>query len=165
MKRIPHDRKTLIPPRLKLTIPNTRINNIYNELQKLEISKFANSCSVLLRVFVEFSVDDYAERRSISLIKAIPARTNLKGEHIAAYDVEFKLREKLIAVADYLEKNDICKKDELRGIRTIIANKDHVLSIDSLNAYVHNKNFNPLVSDLKATWDNLEIFMKRIWSI
>jgi len=166
-KRIPHDRKTLLPPpsRLKLTIPHTRINKIYHELQNLDVNKFVNSCSVMLRVFVELSVDDYAERQGISLNKIIDARTNAKGEHLAAYKVEFKLREKLVAVTDYLEENDICKKDELRGIRTIITNKDHVLSIDSLNAYVHNKHFNPLVSDLQTTWDNLEIFMQRIWSI
>ncbi len=164
-KRIPHDRKTLIPPRLKLTIPHTRINKIYYELQKLDISKFVNSCSVMLRVFVELSVDDYAEKHSISFDKIIAARINSKGEHLAAYKVEFKLREKLTAVADYLEKNDICKKDELRAIRTIINNKEHILSVDSLNAYVHNKNVNPQPSELKTTWDNLEIFMQRIWSI
>jgi hypothetical protein len=165
LKRIPHDRKTLIPPRLKLTIPHTRINKIYHELLSLDINKFVNSCSVMLRVFVELSVDDYAKRRGISLDKIIDARTNSKGEQLAAYKVEFKLREKLTAVADYLEKNNICSKDELRAIRTIINNKDHILSVDSLNAYVHNKDFNPLPSDLKATWDNLAIFMQRIWSI
>jgi len=163
-KRIPHDRKTLIPSRLKLTIPNARINNVYNELQKLEVGKFPNSCAVLLRVFVEFSVDDYAERHHISLKKEIPAQTNSKGEHIAARETEFRLREKLIAVADYLEGHDICKKEELRAIRTIITNKEHILSVESLHAYVHNRSFNPGASDLKIIWDNLEIFIERIWN-
>ncbi len=125
---------------------------------------YVNSCAVLLRVFVELSVDDYGQIHKIPLEKTIPSRINFKGEAVPEQKVEFSLREKLNAVAEYLETNGLCSKDELRGVRTIITNKEHVLSVNSLNAYIHNKDFHPSDTDLKATWDNLQIFMQRIWS-
>ncbi len=163
-KSIPAFRKTLIPKRLKLFIPVTRLNKIYDELQRLDVSAYVNSCAVLLRVFVELSVDDYGQIHKIPLEKTIPSRINFKGEAVPEQKVEFSLREKLNAVAEYLETNGLCSKDELRGVRTIITNKEHVLSVNSLNAYIHNKDFHPSDTDLKATWDNLQIFMQRIWS-
>ncbi len=162
-KIVPLDRKTLIPKRLKLAIPQTRINKVYHELQQLDISKFLNSCSVMLRVFIEWSVDDYAQRQKIPMKEVVPARFTKKGLSIPTMEREFSLRKKLSAVANYMEKHDICSKEELRGVYTIISNKEHVLSVESLNAYVHNKDFNPTPTDLKATWDNLQIFIERIW--
>lgn len=161
---LPVHRKTLIPKRVKLAIPVLRLNKIYDELQRLDVAAYVNSCAVLLRVFVELSVDEYAQSHSISTVKVIPSRINSKGEQIPEYEKEFPLREKLIVVADYMEKEEICNKDELHGVRTIATKREHVLSVDSLNSYVHNRSFNPSDTDLKTTWDNLEPFIKRIWS-
>ncbi len=161
---LPVHRKTLIPKRLKLTIPVLRLNRIYDELQRLDVAAYVNSCAVLLRVFVELSADEYAQTHGITTSKVNPSRTLPNGEVIPEREKEFSLREKLNAIAEYMEKEKVCAKDELRGVRTIITNRDHVLSIDNLNAYVHNRNYNPSDSDLKTTWDNLEPFVKRIWS-
>ncbi len=128
-RTLPAYRKTLIPKRLKLTITVNRLNKIYDELQRLDVSAYVNSCAVLLRVFVELSVDEYTQNHSISTMKVIPARTNSKGEQIPGFEKEFSLREKLTIVADYMEKEKICSKDELRGVRTIITNREHVLSV------------------------------------
>ncbi len=163
-KAIPAHRITLIPKRLKLKIPVTRLNKIYDELKRLDVSAYVNSCSVLLRVFIELSVDEYAKVNNISTIRIIPSKVNSIGERIPETKKEFSLRDKISAVADYMEKENICEKDELHGVRAIANNREHVLSIESLNAYVHNRSFNPSDSDLKTTWDNLEDFMKHIWS-
>jgi hypothetical protein len=163
-RALPVNRKTLIPRRLKLRIPIIRLNRIYDELQRLDVGAFSNSCAVLLRVFVELSVDEYAQNHDISTIKVNPSRVNAQGESIPEYVKEISLREKLIAVATSMEKEKLCRKDELRGVRTIVNNREHVLSVESLHAYVHNRNYNPLDTDLKITWDNLESFIKRIWS-
>lgn len=163
-KAIPAHRTTLIPKRLKLKISVTRLNKIYDELKRLDVSAYVNSCSVLLRVFIELSIDEYAKVNNISTVRIIPSKVNLIGERIPETKRELSLRDKISAVADYMEKENICEKDELHGARSIVNNREHVLSIESLNAYVHNRNFNPSDSDLKTTWDNLEDFMKHIWS-
>ena len=78
---------------------------------------------------------------------------------------EMSLRRKLSKIADYLEENKICNKDELRGVRSLVNKRNHVLSVDSLNAYVHNKDYNPAPSDIKSSWDNIQIFMQKLWTV
>ena len=74
------------------------------------------------------------------------------------------LREKIKEVYEHMEKNSIADKNQLRGIKSLYANKDHVLSVDSLNAYVHNKDFQPKATDLKTDWDNIQPFVEKLWA-
>ena len=55
-------------------------------------------------------------------------------------------------------------KHELKGIRQSLSKKNEIFSTETLNAYVHNKHLNPIPNDLKLTWDNIEIFIEKIWS-
>lgn len=95
-KRISPDRAVLIPKTCKLHIPQIRINRIYHELQKLKLEEFINSCAVLLRVFVELSLDDYGQRQSISFM--LPAKTQANGNVLPPK--EFSLRQKMSTVSD-----------------------------------------------------------------
>jgi len=166
VKRISPYRGTLIPRQFKLAIPQPRINRIYYELQRLKVETFVNCCAVMLRVFVELSVDDFAQRRGISLKVSAKPKSSASGtQQPQAKDKDMTLREKLRTIARYLESHDICTQAELKGVRALIANRDHVLSVDSLHAYVHNKDYSPTPTDLKTTWDNLQVFIERIWTI
>ena len=150
-------RTTLVPKNLKVAISQTRISKIFWELQKLNVNTFINASAVMFRVFIELSCDDFAARHSISL-------TTSKGVKPGAKPRDMNLREKLRAVADYLEIQNVCTKHELRGVRSLVANREHVLSVDSLNAYVHNKDYNPAPSDLRANWDSVQVFVEKLWS-
>ena len=160
-KRISPDRNTLIPRRFRLAISQTRINQIYHELQKLRIDQYANSIAVLFRVFVELSIDDYGQRHSI-LFK-VPGKVKT-GSTVTPPDREMTLREKITSIVDYLDNNTFATKAELKGIRTLVSNRDHVLSVDSLNAYVHNKDYSPTPADLKGNWDSIQAFIERVWT-
>ncbi|MGE5619071.1 MAG: hypothetical protein ACM3US_07410 [Sphingomonadaceae bacterium] len=149
-RRIGVERKTLIPRSLKLRIPSQRINRIYDELQKLKVDDFVNCCAVMFRVFIELSADHYGQAHGVSLIST-------QGK-------EMSLKEKIRAVADDLEKRGVCNKAQLKGIRALAANKDHVLSVDALNAYVHNMYYNPTARDLKADWDTIQPFVEGVWA-
>jgi hypothetical protein len=159
--RIAPNRTILIPKNLKLRIPQTRINRIFDELQRLNAELYLNACAVLLRVFVELSVDDYAQRHRVSL-KVIPKRQ--KGTRAAPQLKDMTLRQKLRTVADNLEARNVCTKHELQGVRTLTSTRNHVLSVDTLNAYVHNKDYNPTATDLKLNWDNIQVFIERLWA-
>ena len=41
--------------------------------------------------------------------------------------------------------------------------KNSVLSIESLNAYVHNEFFYPKADNLIIGWDNIETFFVLLW--
>lgn len=53
------ERKILIPKDCILRIKDPRINTIYKELKTLNIDKFSNAVSVLMRVFLELTTDFY----------------------------------------------------------------------------------------------------------
>jgi hypothetical protein len=108
---------------------------------------------------VELSVDDYAHRHRLSL-KVIPKAKKPVKDRFPPRDMT--LREKLKSVAASLEIRGVCTKAELHGVRTLISNREHVLSVDTLHAYVHNKDYNPTPADLKTNWDNIQLFIERL---
>ncbi|MCB0490483.1 MAG: hypothetical protein KDC99_18545 [Cyclobacteriaceae bacterium] len=152
-RRVSHERRTLIPKTFKVSINQPRINRIYQELQSLNLKEFINASAVMLRVFVEMSVEEYAKRNKISLKKIE------KGKQPR----DLTLRDKIKAAIDHMAKQGI-SKSELQGIRTLHGNRNHVLSVDSLHGYVHNKNYSPTAGDLKTNWDNIEAFMQHLWA-
>lgn len=139
-------RKILIPTRCVLRISHHRLNKIYRELKLLDVDNFPNSAAVMLRVFLELSLEEYIKGKSIA-VRANPT-----------------LARKLRAVADHLEKADLLDKDKLKPVRVAASSRDALFSTDTLHAYVHNKDFAPKASDLKTTWDNMQPFMEAIWS-
>jgi hypothetical protein len=161
-RQIKPDRKTLIPKQFKIAISHTRINRIYHELQKLQVEQFVNSCAAMFRVFVELSVDEFAKKKKISL-KITPKPKAGSSKILKPKDMT--LREKIRAAADFLEKNGHSTKGELFGIRALANNREHFLSVNSLNAYLHNPDYSPTQADLKSSWDNVQIFIEHIWTV
>lgn len=158
-KRVPLQRATLIPRQLKLSIKQPRINKIFDELRRLRLKNYVNSGAVMLRVFVELSIDEYASRRSLGL-KVMPAQKARSKKVPAPRDMT--LKEKVRFVADHLEAQGICTRAHLQGVRAL-RHKQHPLSIDSLHAYVHNPHYSPSLPDLTRTWDNIEPFVIGLW--
>ncbi len=138
-------RKVLIPTSCVLRIGHHRLNKIYRELKLLDVDRFANSAAVMLRVFLELSLEEYISSKRV-LLKP-----------------DAKLSSKLRAVADDLEKKTILGKDKLKPVRVAASSRDALFSTDTLHAYVHNRDFAPRPNDLKTTWDNMQTFMEAIW--
>jgi hypothetical protein len=142
----PATRKKLIPGSFSVKINETRINTIYWELKRLDLT-YSNAVAVLLRVFLELSLDPFIEK--------IPC---------GPVDINSSLPKKLNAVMTYFKDNKIMTDQELKPVRISLSSADRLLSIDTLHAYVHNYHINPKAEDLKATWDNLEKFVSQIWT-
>lgn len=138
-------RKTLIPASCIMSIKHPRINDIYRELKRLDIDDFRNAGAALLRVFLELSLDEYIEAKKIQLPK------------------NDYLRNKIQCAADYLVKEAILTKNEAKPARDA-ANKPHGLfSASTLHAYIHNPVTQPKPSEIKLTWDEMELFMQKLW--
>lgn len=138
-------RKTLIPARCVLRISHPRINKIYRELHGLEVDDYPNACAVMLRVFLELSLEEYAKLKSIVFPK------------------DPTLTQKLQRVAEYIENNGLMTKAELKPVRVAYSSQDVLFSTNTLHAYVHNKDFAPKSKDLKETWDTMQKFIETIW--
>ncbi|WP_373232973.1 hypothetical protein [Cohnella sp.] len=137
-------RKNLIPTEFVVRPKDDRVNNIYRELKQLEVEKFTNSASVMLRVFIELSIDYY-----------------LSINPISGVDASKSLNQKLSGVIDYLEKSSVLTRKELQGARYVLSSKS-VSSTENLNAYVHSRLVHPSESEIKTTWDNIALFIKTI---
>lgn len=138
-------RTTLIPRSCKLSIDQTRINDIYHELKKLKLDTFVNAASVIFRVFIELSVNTFIQRSPLA---------EHEGE---------KLRSKIQRVAKYFEETKQLKPKQLKPIRTAVTNPNTLLSINTFNAYTHNEYQHPSENDLKTAWAKYEPFIAKIW--
>jgi hypothetical protein len=140
------DRQTVIPKNFVVTIKEERVNKIYRELRNLDLDFYENAAAVLFRVFLELSLDSFIHKKSIPGIKKMDS-----------------LVSKASKVITYLENSNNIDKQTLKGIKTAINNQHSIFSIDTFNAYVHNRHFSPSARDLKLTWDNIKIFIEKIW--
>jgi hypothetical protein len=139
-------RKALIPPSTIIKIPHPRLNKIYRELRTLEVDDYENCVAVMLRVFIELSIDEFSKRNSVP-----------------KYSEKSELNNKIKTVITYMEKNDLLEEKKLKGIRIEVNNPHSLLSTNTLNAYVHNPDVEPKSTELKTTWNRIEIFVVKLW--
>jgi hypothetical protein len=144
------ERDTLVPSACILSISIERIEDVFNELQKLNVESFRNIAAVMLRVFIEWTIEAYIDREGL--------RTTLTG------DQQRSLHKRLILVLDHLQQTGTMSKAELKPIRVEVNNKDSLMAIETLHAYVHNMGFRPKPSELRGTWDRMEPLLKKIWN-
>ena len=151
-KKKPGNRAGLVPKTLILHINNPKINKIFEELKQVQVKTCPNASSVLLRVFLELSVDVYLERYDL-----------VKNNAITACSSNENLNAKVCKVLNHMSQLGTMSNDLSKGIRAEINEKNSVLSIESLNAYVHNEFFYPKADNLITGWDNIEIFFIQLW--
>lgn len=146
------NRVGLVPKTLILHINNPKINKIFEELKQVQVKTCPNASSILLRVFLELSVDTYLEKYNLvkdNAITACSSRENLNG--------------KVHKVLNHMKQSRAISDDIAKGIKFEISTQNSVLSIESLNAYVHNSFFYPKADDLITGWDNIECFFIQLW--
>ena len=121
------NRAGLVPKTLILHINNPKINKIFEELKHIQVKTCPNASSVLLRVFLELSVDAYLERYDL-----------VKNNAITACSSKEDLNGKVCKVLNHMTQLGTMSNDLSKGIRSEINDKNSVLSIESLNvAGVH----------------------------
>lgn len=144
-------RTTLIPKEFLAEVTHPRINNIFVELKKLNVDEFPNAASVMLRVFLELSLDHFLEE-------------NMKWSEQQIGNS--KLAQKLLAVAKELENNQVMSSSQLAPIRKAAGGQTLLAaSVLTLHGYVHSRYFSPIPSELKTAWNDMELFISNLWPI
>jgi hypothetical protein len=144
------ERQTLIPKDCILKITDKRINKIYGELRSLQCDGFENAVAVLFRVFIELSMDAFLEK-------------NKTEAEFSKVTINSKLKQKVMASAAYFKKRDFLTDQQLKPIQVAVSDQNNFLAVETFHAYVHNRHFSPLVSDLKKAWDNIQPFIEKVW--
>jgi hypothetical protein len=105
------------------------------------LSDHANAISVLFRVLVELSVENYIEQTKLPTVNTSDT-----------------LARRVLKVAEDLEKHQKINKKYLELLRKF-PQADSLLSADTLNRYVHSPNFAPSPDHLRALWDWMADFL------
>ena len=104
-------RNSLIPATCVLRIHESKINNIYHELKELPLDGATNAVGVLFRVFLETSLDYYADKCGIT------------------FSPKTKLAGKITAVVSDLEKKKVATSKQLVNISSVTNKGVSILSI------------------------------------
>lgn len=146
------DRKRLLDPRrTSLRIPDTpnnkRARDICHELsKKIDVRDATNAVAVLMRVLLEFSLENYIDNQNNSL--------SIKDND------SFDRKIKKIAIHMH-DEGKIKKEYQDEMIRFC----DHhvYLSAKNLQRLVHSPDFNPDPRTVCTLWDNIEKFVTLCW--
>jgi hypothetical protein len=149
----PDERRNVVPKGCALTVTDNRIAEIYRELQTLKLVDARNAIAVLMRVFLELSIDHYLEKNGHDL-----RRKDQKSgkDHLKSLDI------KLEEVLDSLVSKGAPKSHFAQVTRSISV-KSSPLHTNLLHAYVHNRYATPSPQELTAAWNNAQPLFERIW--
>lgn len=145
------DRKYLIPKNCRIIINSSKINDIYRELRDdllLDDSRKSvpNAIGVLFRVFLEISLDEYAEK------------------NMRKFKRDDTIKQKIPWVINSLESKGYDAKTfkEINKVGSA-RNEKSFLSIERFHEYVHSKTVQPSPKELKIKWDLLQPFFELLW--
>lgn len=148
------NRTKLIPPTCKLRVRPARVHEVYRELQKVPVN-YRNSVAVLMRVFVELSLD---------VLNAEEPDFYTPPSTRASWNRE-KLPAKVTRGIEWLEAQGYLTDDEARAARKAFDSQNlSESSITVLNGFVHNQHMFPDKHGMKTAWDNIQPFMVAIWN-
>ncbi|WP_341364414.1 hypothetical protein P8T57_01755 [Thalassospira sp. SN3W] len=141
----PHIRRALIRTDIDYGIiqqPHTaRCYDIWQELQyHLYFDKHNNAISVLFRVLIENAINNYIQRCGV-----------------VVYDKD-RLSSRFVKVVDHMLENGDLSKKEAQNIKKF-EKSESIVSVNTLNAYVHSENFFPSDLHLNSMFDNLSHFL------
>jgi hypothetical protein len=139
-------RKAVIPSPCVLRIKNRRLNAIYRELKRIDADAFPNSAGVMLRVFLELSLDRHISAKKL---RGVTENSTLNN--------------KLLHVSQDLETSGNLTAAEAQAIRVAAGGRGMLFSIDTLHAYVHNKFVLPKGPEIRDTWDQMQRLLEEIW--
>ena len=146
-------RKTLIPRQFVITTSDTspRLEKIYLELKKLTVEANKNAVAVLLRTFIELSLDDLIARSDVTVTKAKYQAT---------------LAEKAKSAAAHFKQLGQLDKNQEAIVKRLVGDgvdpQSQAASITTLHSFVHSRHASPVASELLDIWDNIAPFVKLI---
>jgi len=150
----PSERKTVIPSRLRLNIQDPKVATIFKELKGLKVEEFRNACAVLLRVFLELSVDAYMGTNNL------PRKFKDKGGQLRDKTLQIKVEE----VIEHLVNVKGCERKDLKSVSRGLSVPHSPFNIDLLHDYVHNRFVTPQAKSLLEAWNDAHPFFEQVWS-
>nr|WP_166175713.1 hypothetical protein [Altererythrobacter segetis] len=132
---------TFIPadaPHIQWIATQQRVRAIWEELQSLSLGEHPNAVSALMRILVELSVESYVAEHGLQVPDNLSRKVGAVSAHL--------FRRQIIDRAYY---------DELERMRL----NDQLISVASMQRYIHSPDFAPMENELRAYWNRLGRFL------
>ncbi len=136
-----------------IKVEHSTLSHLYQELCKLG-ANYPNVGMVGIRAFLEGSLDVFIQQ--------------------FAYEQEFRdwskgpfnvpLSTKLSRTIDYLERQGFLPINVAQAIRKYQSDKHNLLSVNTLQAYLHNPDLEPREDTVKYWWDAYHPFFEALWN-
>jgi hypothetical protein len=147
----PSDRKEVVPKGCPIHVTDNRIAEIYRELRTLKLTDARNAIAVLLRVFLEMSVDHFLETHGGSVSIQTGGGQKFK-----------KLDKKLAEVVATLVSMNV-PMAHFAAITRSLSVPNSPMNIDLFHLYVHDRFATPSPGELTAAWDQAQPLFEKIW--
>ena len=153
----PRRHKGLIPPGIKCRLTNPRIEGLFKELRRLSVADYPNSCGVTFRVLFELLVANYLDKTG--KIKPILALHKGKGKPDDWYPT---FRQTLTALLDDKDSSLELNPQARKFFKQMATDRHHLLTIDRLDQFVHNKFGTPTEPQLREFWEASEELLQQL---
>lgn len=146
---------SIIPKGFRCFLSLPRISDIYRELKGIRVDGHENTVAVMLRIFLELSVNNYLEKtgKIRPLLEAADRKNRPK-------DWNPPLRQMLrllLADSDVLGS---VPRSAIKALNKAVSDDDHPLSLDSMDQFVHNRFAAPTERQLRNLWAQFEDLLK-----
>lgn len=132
---------TFIPadaPHIQWLAAQQRVRAIWQELQSLSLREHSNAVSALMRILVELTVESYVAEHGLNPPDNLSRKVGAVSAHL--------FQRQIIDQAYF---------DELERIRL----NDQIISVASMQRYVHSPDFAPMEGELRTYWMRLGRFL------
>lgn len=155
----PKLRKTIVIPGTAISInaaKHNRARRVFDELRRIQIkdkqpnAAFPNAAVLLLRLFVEMSVDLYIKSKGLTH----PKPTGWK---------EVSLTERTRSVLGDLQSANRLDKADVKVMSKVLANPTKLANPNSLNDYAPNPSQVVHPGDIIDIWDTYTKFLTALW--
>jgi hypothetical protein len=149
----PSDRRTVVPNTCRLNIKDNRIAEIYKELRTIRLDDARNAIAVLLRVFLELSIDHFLEANGVTLSLTPPGAPRERWK---------SLDKKLAEVVALLVSMGV-PQNHFTSVTRDVSQPGSPMHIELFHQYVHDRFATPATGDLTAAWDHAQPLFEKIW--
>lgn len=146
-------RTSVVPKNCPVNVTNNRIAEIYQELCTLKLDVARNGIAVLMRVFLEMSIDHFLEDNGVSL-KFMPQ----KGTR----ELWKTLDKKLAEVVAMLVSMKV-PQAHFAALSRDLGVASSPMNTDLFHLYVHDRFATPSPGELTAAWDHAQPLFEKIW--
>lgn len=137
---------TFVPtdtPAIPWRSDQVRLRTIWDELQGLRLDRYPNAASALLRMLLELTVRNYLDSKNMAIKDGLATQFR---------DVAGDLLKRHLIDDEYFQ--------ELERLRL----HDELISIRSMQRFLHSENFTPNSGELTTYWARLRVFLLRALS-